>query len=68
MEGSLVLVAGAFVLVAVAMAGLAVGVLLRKRTPLRGSCRGAACEREGEKAMHEGCLCAREADRAGPPE
>lgn len=32
-------------LVGLAMLGLGIGVILRKRTPLRGSCRGIACEK-----------------------
>ena len=44
--------------VLISMLGLGLGVLLKKKTPLKGSCRGAACEAQGhEGRRHEGCAC-----------
>lgn len=46
----------AFFLVLAAMAGLGAGLLLRKKSPLRGTCRRAACDHGGPD--EEGtCLC-----------
>ena len=58
MTTALVLLSSVFVLVLLAMLGLGLGTLLKKRTPLRGSCRGVACEHGGPHQGDGGCLCA----------
>jgi hypothetical protein len=61
---------GAVVLALLAVAGLSLGALLGKRTPLRGSCRGRECETGGDGGAaaaggdgHSGCRCAGEIER-----
>jgi hypothetical protein len=41
----------------ISMLGLALGVVLKKKTPLKGSCRGVACEARGDEARQQGCAC-----------
>ena len=49
--------------VLLSMLGLGLGALMKKKTPLKGSCHGVSCESQGKKGHHHGCACGNEPSR-----
>jgi hypothetical protein len=60
MQNALLLMGIAFILVLTAMAGLGVGLLMRKKATLRRSCGAAHRDGEDNASGCESCRCAEE--------